>query len=107
MKVREDMRAIVEQFIGQQFRLHTNGLARVHNGDHARAVEQRVFSPQFFDVQRHEVPAPMRLNLMGDEFSGFPVPESGGRVNFVLANCGAQPLRDDETNDVDAAGATM
>lgn len=44
---------------------------------------------------------------MGDEFSRIPIPESGGRMNFGLADYCAQPTRDDKTNDVDAAGATI
>ncbi|KVD20497.1 hypothetical protein WI82_24990 [Burkholderia ubonensis] len=107
VKVREDMRAIVEQFIRQRFRLHTDGPGSLDDGNHTLAVEQRIFRPQFFNVQRHEVLAPMRLNPMGDEFSGFPLSKSGGRVDFVLADCCAQPFRDDETNDVDAARATI
>ncbi|KWC18676.1 hypothetical protein WM11_31310 [Burkholderia ubonensis] len=59
VEVHKDLCAIVEQFVRQQFRLHTNGSGCVHHGDHACAVKQRVFRPQFFDVQRHEVPAPM------------------------------------------------
>lgn len=73
VEVHKDLRAIVEQFARQQFRLHTNGSGCVHHGNHARAVNQRVFRSQFFDVQRHEVLAPVRLNSMGDEFSRIPI----------------------------------
>lgn len=98
------MRTIVEQFICQQFRLHTDGPGSLDDGNHALAIEQWVFRPQFLDVLRHEVSAPMRLNLMGDEFSGFTVPESGGRVNFVLANRCAQAFGNDETDNVEPLG---
>lgn len=44
------LRAVVEQFVRQQPRLHTNGPRSVHNADHARTVQQRVFGFEFFDV---------------------------------------------------------
>ncbi|KVH13887.1 hypothetical protein WS84_09250 [Burkholderia anthina] len=49
----------------------------------------------------------MRLNSMGDEFSGFPLSKSRGRMNFILADCCAQPFRDGEPDNVDAARATI